>query len=179
MKFKVSRQDWLRMGKKAGWLKKAEDIQPLENQDENFGDISEVTNEGAAPVNYTMSVTYEIITPESAEDGEAAEQGFEEEDTPYDSLADMIDRLLSENLSVIFNSDGGRRESADKNTWYTTESSQDYQTGEWESKSFHPKGITDEEAKIIFDSIASGENLAESADDDYIDDESIDHDYDM
>ena len=77
-----------------------------------------------------FSVTYEIVTPESAENGDVAEAGFIAENV---SLRDAIDAVGG----VCYEHDGNY-------DWFTNhEYNLDYQTGAQESRSLHlPDGIT-------------------------------------
>lgn len=77
-----------------------------------------------------LSQTYEIVTEESAADGEAAESGFDWQDAPHG---------FRETVEII--RDGGFIHpscSPGVPGWLSTESEQDFGTGEWESKSLHP-----------------------------------------
>jgi hypothetical protein len=111
----------------------------------------------------SLNVTYEIITPESAGTGYFAETGFEEEGVQFDSLYEMIDYMLNGGASQP--SDSGN---PSVSTWYSTvdpEHSRDYfEKGEEKYYSFHPKGISEEDAKVIFESIKSGKNQAQDPD---------------
>jgi hypothetical protein len=75
-----------------------------------------------------FNVTYEIITPESAEDGEAESMGFVCQDVTLREAVEAMGRAATE--------DSGR--------WFThTEYGHDYATGAEESRSLHPpRGIS-------------------------------------
>lgn len=95
-----------------------------------------------------VRTTYEIITPESAEHGDVAEEGFIDEDgqecTPEEA----------------FNMVEGCEPSASDFTggvWYTdNEYHTDYKTGAQESRSYHLKGFTPRQERLIFDSVDAG-----------------------
>ena len=76
------------------------------------------------------SVTYDIVTPESAENGDVAEAGYVAEDV---SLRDAIDAVGG----VCYEHNGGYE-------WFTNcEYNLNYGTGAQESRSLHlPDGIT-------------------------------------
>jgi soluble cytochrome b562 len=92
-----------------------------------------------------MSKTYQIITPESAKEGDFSETGFEYEDQGFDSLYEMADEIRNE--GYVEPSDSGE---PNKSTWYTTvDPVRDYSTGEETYYSFHPKLSSGEEAKEL------------------------------
>ena len=77
------------------------------------------------------SKTYEIITHESAENGEAEDAGFIFESEPF-TFRDLVRELRSYthfSSSVV-----------DRYTWASTEPEQDYRTGEYRSESLHFAG---------------------------------------
>ena len=78
----------------------------------------------------SYSVTYDIVTPESAENGDVAEAGYVAEDV---SLRDAIDA----GGGVCYEHNGGYE-------WFTNcEYNLNYGTGAQESRSLHlPDGIT-------------------------------------
>lgn len=84
-----------------------------------------------------FSVTYEVVTPESAEDGDTAERGFVVEDVSLRDALDEFDCGAIEPSSwpVDFNW---------QHTWYTERDGRiDYLTGAVETRSFHlPKDLT-------------------------------------
>jgi hypothetical protein len=87
-------------------------------------------------------VTYEIVTPESAEHGDAAERGFVEpgewKTTIEESLAgkDQHTMSLREAMRLCYPVE-------DAGHWWTGEAEQDHQTGAYETRSIHPpNGIT-------------------------------------
>jgi len=112
---------------------------------------------------YKLDITYEIVTPESAELGDNAESGFEDENMKFDSLSELIDYMLNEGAAEPSNSNYFHA-----NTWYNTvDPIQDrayFEKGESKFLGFHPKGVTEEEGKIIFDSITQRKNLAPDED---------------
>ena len=78
----------------------------------------------------SYSVTYDIVTPESAENGDVAEAGYVAENV---SLRDAIDEVGG----VCYEHNGGYE-------WFTNcEYNLNYGTGTQESRSLHlPDGIT-------------------------------------
>lgn len=92
-------------------------------------------------------VTYDIVTPESAENGEADRGGYVTpgnwhfEVWPEDTVekTEDIELTLKEALSLV---SAGCME--DSGSWFTeVDSDQDYKTGEYETRSLHvPDNIT-------------------------------------
>ena len=99
-----------------------------------------------------ISVYYQIVTPESAEDGEAAERGELEpiilthddldEDDP--SWVDAAVRALRyKNVGALEADSYGR--GVVPRGFYEVDGDEDYRTGAIITRSFHPKGFTREE----------------------------------
>ena len=87
-------------------------------------------------------VTYEIVTPESAEHGDAAERGFVE---PGEWKTPIEESLAGNDLHTMSLRDAMRLcyPIEDSGFWWTGEASQDYQTGAYETRAIHPpRGIT-------------------------------------
>jgi hypothetical protein len=82
-------------------------------------------------INY--SVTYEILDEESASYGDVKEHGFDDENAECD-FRDMVDLLRGTEPSSS---------ESDSRNWYTQYGEMDYQTGEYENKSYHPKTARD------------------------------------
>ena len=78
----------------------------------------------------TLSVTYQIVTEESAEQGEAAESGFLWEDVPH-TLREIIDAIESGGFIHPSCSSGVPN-------CLSSEPEIDYYTGETEIRSIHP-----------------------------------------
>lgn len=77
-----------------------------------------------------LSQTYEIVTEESAANGDAAEYGFDWEN---------VEHTFREVVGLI--KDGGFIHPSDYPgvpRWLTTEAEQDFATGDYETKSLHP-----------------------------------------
>ncbi|ASD51892.1 hypothetical protein JT318_gp07 [Pseudomonas phage PspYZU01] len=77
-----------------------------------------------------LSQTYEIVTEESAQAGEAAEQGYNWQDAPHG---------FRETVELI--RDGGYIHPSDSHgvpRWLTTEADTDRETGDSETLSLHP-----------------------------------------
>jgi len=84
----------------------------------------------------TYSVTFEIVTPESAENGEPEEQGFLDKDLE----SDFEDMVSAENAS---------------STWYTKyDVDVDYESGSHESNSYH--GKTNRDRELMFKAWQAG-----------------------
>lgn len=77
-----------------------------------------------------LSMTYDIVTPESAENGETEDRGFLWENIPY-----------SFRETVVLIKDGGFMYPSCSNgipNWLSTEGETDPHTGETETRSLHP-----------------------------------------
>jgi hypothetical protein len=81
---------------------------------------------------FTLDVTYDVVTPESAERGDFEESGFESEDLKFDSLAEMA-LYMQENGASGSETGGGIKNPS----WYTADPDIDYQSGHETSHGFH------------------------------------------
>lgn len=89
-----------------------------------------------------FSVTYEIVTPESAEHGDAEERGYIAEET---RLRDALQFLFDTRTSHCDGVEGVETSSStiDQARWITVYNGAEYQTGARESRSLHfPDGLT-------------------------------------
>jgi hypothetical protein len=127
--------------------------------------LSDLTGESikiATDSKCRLDVTYQIVTEESAEQGDVAESGYEDENVEFDSVYEMIDYMIKEGASEPSSS------SFHDGIWYSmSDPIYDrayFEEGQSKSLSFHPKEITAEEGKIVFDSIKAGKNLAQDPD---------------
>ena len=77
-----------------------------------------------------IAMTYEIVTPESAEDGEAADSGFVFEACDC-TARELLAYIQREGFNVPSDSPGIPG-------WLSTDSEMDYSTGETETRSIHP-----------------------------------------
>jgi hypothetical protein len=97
----------------------------------------------------TYSVTYSVVTPESAERGDFAETGFEVEDRPIEvdgveTVAQAIARIVKSAIghSQLEPSSSG----IDATTWFTEcDGDLDYNTGAETCRSVHIDGATADE----------------------------------
>jgi hypothetical protein len=123
---------------------------------ENSG-INEVDNPETQ--DKIITTTYQIVTPESAEQGDYAEQGWKDEEgesmTPDEY--DMEDGVTAIDKAVEFLKHNGANEPSSSptitigNTWYSTSSPDiDYTTGAETYYSYHLKGFTPEEEQEIY-----------------------------
>jgi hypothetical protein len=94
--------------------------------------------------------TFEIVTHESAENGEAAENGFIEEygHSVEPDEYDIADGLSAVDLAARFLADRGATEFCGR-WWTRPDADIDYRTGEHETRSFHPVDFSDEEIGAI------------------------------
>lgn len=85
------------------------------------------------PHHYMVSKTYEVVTDESAEQGDFADHGFEFESKKYDSLRDLIEDNRNESW-IEWSSSHVRGDE-----WLISEADQDQHTGEYRSYGLHIK----------------------------------------
>lgn len=106
---------------------------------------------------HLIKITYETITPESAEEGDVADSGWIDEEG-VDMEPDEID--LDEGLDVIdktveflrdHNAEPSEMGRGAAPRWWTAyEVDVDYATGEVENHSFHLHGYSDEERAEVY-----------------------------
>lgn len=106
-------------------------------------------------------ITYEIVTPESAEEGDAEERGWIDEDgvSMKPDKYDTQDGITAVDKAIKFLKHEYATDASssrfNEGTWYTNyEYSQDYSTGAVESRSYHLKGFTEAEERAIFNRVA-------------------------
>jgi hypothetical protein len=128
-----------------------------------------------------IRITYEIVTPESAAEGEAEDSGWINEEgidcTPDDmDLSDAEDTLWDDEIEELTKEEiflhavvklaekeilekGGVEPSSSqfhKGIWYTQiDSDKDYATGADERWSFHLDGFTEEQEKAIHEAVTA------------------------
>lgn len=128
----------------------------LENgpHDVNIRDfIWSLPNEGPPRI----LTTYNKTTPESVEQGDFSESGWEDEDG-VDMTPDEWDRedgLTAATKAAKWLQDKGAYNTSASHfhpgMWYSTEWSSDYRTGEETEYNFHLKGFTEAEEQEIFE----------------------------
>lgn len=79
-----------------------------------------------------VSQTFEIITPESAEQGDAEERGYKYEDREF-TFRELVD-LMEEHPQC---SSGGGNFTPGPNDWFSSYGDTDFRTGAVESTSVH------------------------------------------
>lgn len=96
----------------------------------------------------TFNVTYEIITEESAEDGDSAECGFIAENV---SLREAIDSVMQTESSHCSQSGVEASDSyVSEARWFTVYNSANYLSGEIENRALHiPDSVTPASRKRI------------------------------
>jgi len=97
----------------------------------------------------TIGITYQIVSPESCENGDFEETGFEVETRPY----------IQGDIRQFKNRYGGfySLENSGSN-WWQSYDDQDYRSGNSTSYSIHIKGITDS-TKIRIDRYLTGKKI--------------------
>lgn len=100
--------------------------------------------------------TYEVITPESAEAGDAEERGWHDEEghSCEPDEYDKEDGLSAVDIAVKFLRNKGACHASSSHfhagVWYSTEGEQDYRTCAETTYSFHLKGFSAQEEKDIW-----------------------------
>lgn len=77
-----------------------------------------------------ISRTYEVVTEESAEQGDIEDSGFVFKDQPC-GFRELIETIKADGFAYPDSSHGVPR-------WLSSEAEQDYKTGEWVTYSLHP-----------------------------------------
>ena len=77
-----------------------------------------------------INKTYQIVTQESAEQGEVAEQGFLYEDSEY-SFKELVEIMQEYRNGSCYPMNGSAFE------WLSNDSEEDYSTGDIETQSIH------------------------------------------
>lgn len=108
-----------------------------------------------------IKITYEIVTPESAEHGDAEERGWidEEGEVIEPDKWDLEDGLTHVDLAVAFIENEGHEGGIEVSSsppgphdWVTGyKYNEDYSTGGIENRSYHFEGFTDAEMMEIFE----------------------------
>ena len=105
---------------------------------------------------------FEIITPESAKEGDVAERGFVAAQEFELDKYDIESGLTIPDLIVTFLKNEGANEFSssvfDTNGWYIHYGSQDMYDGSYENNSFHLGNIDDEEKKQVYEKMFGKSN---------------------
>lgn len=108
-----------------------------------------------------IGITYDIVTPESAEEGDYAESGWIDEDgvSMKPDKVDTQDGITAVDKAISFlRSESAREPSSTafhSGVWYTNEEyDTDYSTGAVESRSYHLKGFSEAEEEAVYRAIA-------------------------
>lgn len=111
-------------------------------------------NSSSSSDKHRIAVSFATTTPESAEAGDYAETGWEDEEGHDCEPADE-DETAADLAVKFLKGEGGTEASSShfhKDVWYTQpDGSTDYRTGEEKILSFHLKGFTVEEQKEVFE----------------------------
>jgi hypothetical protein len=107
-----------------------------------------------------ITCTYSITTHESAEDGECAETGWEDEEG-YDCTPDKFDAeegTSAVDLAVRFLQDKGVSCASSSHwhvgMWYATEPEADLYSGEYTEYNYHLKGFSADDERAIAEQMA-------------------------
>lgn len=111
--------------------------------------------------NPRIAITYEIITHESAEQGDAEERGWIDETgvSMKPDKYDTQDGVTAVQKAVRFLQEEGVSEASSSSfhpgVWYTNyEYDEDYSTGDRETRSYHLKNFSEAEERAIFNAVA-------------------------
>lgn len=100
-----------------------------------------------------ITTSYEIVTPESAADGDSAENGWEDKKgETFDDVDEAISWLRRKGAIHPSNSHFS------KGTWYSTDEDMNVRTGAWTTYAFHLSGFSVEEQRTIFNAIRGRSN---------------------
>jgi hypothetical protein len=104
--------------------------------------------------NHRIATSYDLVTPESAEEGDIAESGWVDEEgesmdgdedvTPVEAAIAFLRRLGVYPSASCFYAGC---------VWYIGQPDLDFRTGAEETRSYFPRGYTDAEAEEIFHAI--------------------------
>ena len=109
----------------------------------------------------TIPVTYEIVSPESAEIGDAEDRGWEDGEG-FDATPDShdiqdgvtaVDKAVEylANMGAVHPSAGPSYSGG--SLWFSDEGTEDYQTANVKTLSYHLKGFTEEEQEEIYNRV--------------------------
>lgn len=125
-------------------------------------DVEEVTTKGMgmAKINKKTAakprirISYEVITEESARNGDVAERGWEDEEGEAISLDDGVDEAIAflEDAGAVHPSSSAFH----PGVWYSTEGEQDYNTGETTIYSYHLVDFDNDAQEEIYEAITDG-----------------------
>ena len=132
---------------------------PFAKVDKAIEELKPTNTEEAIPMRL-IRTTFEIITPESVEHGEAEETGWidEEGESMEPDQYDLEEGLTAVDIAVAFlrrniGAEGMEASSSGPlslNDWWTAyKYNLDYETGAVENRSYHPVGFTAEEINEI------------------------------
>lgn len=103
-----------------------------------------------------ITTTYDIVTPESAKEGDVAESGFEDE-IGHDCRPDDYDiddgNPTPVHVAVAFLDDKCLDSGGGPGSYYEADGTTDYKTGENTRRAYHLEGFTDREAAAVADAI--------------------------
>jgi hypothetical protein len=92
-------------------------------------------------------VSYSVVTPESAENGDTEDNGYDDyHDCEPDEL-DAQDGLTAVDLAITYLKDKGATSSY--GSWYSAEPDQDFRTGNETTYDYHPTNFTPAEEEAI------------------------------
>jgi hypothetical protein len=81
---------------------------------------------------YVVSMTYEIVTPESAESADVAERGFEYKKNKYDTIEEIFDDWDNKKNWVEWSSSSPR-----SGDWLVSEEERDFSSGSFTTYGLH------------------------------------------
>jgi hypothetical protein len=102
-----------------------------------------------------IRTTYDVVTPESAEQGDFADTGWIDEEGQKLSPAEAVKWLRHEGVGPFEAEEAGSTSSG----WYTVEAGTNYQTGAETRHSFHLKGYTPNQRRAIHEALLLGHGV--------------------
>lgn len=85
---------------------------------------------------FIADITYDDVTPESAEHGEFSDQGYLEEDREFEDLRELIEFMKRE--GYMYTSESPVRENCSDHMWFSTNTfTQDYTKGIERTENIH------------------------------------------
>lgn len=115
---------------------------------------SKAKREGLANKEHLLTITFEIVTPESAESGDFEDIGWEDEDgvsmEPDEDEKEDGETVVTKTVEYLKNN--GATNPSDSHgaaRWYSDDGYEDYRTGETKTLSYHFVNYTDEEREEI------------------------------
>lgn len=99
-----------------------------------------------------IKTSYSITTPESAEEGDFSETGWEDEEGEEFKTLDEAIEFLQDNYAYYPSSSFFH-----PGIWYSTDPEENYETGGYKTLNFHLSGFDENEQETIYNTITEGD----------------------